>query len=308
MERARTERSRPDGSRRIGPYHLITRLDPNGPGQPPIPVRRFIGRSADGDRTVLISAPLDGADPGRFLAEADAGCRLLGPWVLPVAELAAPSETPWYASPYLPVLPLPVALAVHGGPLPERTVRALGAALAETLTGAHAIGITHAGLSPASVLLAWDGPRLTCFGAVRTAAPDGEQRTGLPGLEPGSLAPEQASGGRPRPPGDIYGLGAVLAYAATGHSVPDSAELPESLRSLVARCLARDAAARPTAPEVLRALPGASSTPMATVLDSAGVLLGPGWLPSRVVAAMARQSAEVLAAEVSTPISRTARI
>ncbi|WP_405664292.1 serine/threonine protein kinase [Streptomyces sp. NBC_01166] len=307
MERARTDRPHPDGPRRIGPYHLIARLDPSGPGQPPVPVRRFIGRSADGERTVLISAPLDGADPGRFLVEADAGRRLLGPWVLPVAELAAPPDAPWYAAPYLPVLPLPVALAVHGGPLPERTVRSLGAALAETLTGAHAVGITHAGLSPASVLLAWDGPRLTCFGAVRTAAPDGTGRTGLPGLEPGSLAPEQASGGRPRPPGDVYGLGAVLAYAATGHSVPDTSELPDSLRSLVARCLARDAAARPAAPEVLGALAGASSAPVATVLDPAGALLGPGWLPSRVVAAMARQSAEVLAAEVRTPISQTAR-
>ncbi|WP_405796558.1 serine/threonine protein kinase [Streptomyces sp. NBC_01506] len=303
MEQAPT-----DGARRIGPYHLITRLDPSGPGQLPVPVRRFIGRSADGDRTVLISTSLDGADPARFLVEADAGRRLLGPWVLPVAELAAPSETPWYASAYLPVLPLPVALALHGGPLPERTVRVLGTTLAETLAGAHAIGITHAGLSPASVLLAWDGPRLTCFGAVRAAAPDGERRTGLPGLEPGSLAPEQASGGRPRPPGDIYGLGAVLAYAATGHSVPDSAELPDSLRALVGRCLTREAAARPTAPEVLRALLAASPTPMATVLDSAGALLGPGWLPSRVVAAMARQSSEVLASEVRTPISQTARI
>ncbi|MFJ8861144.1 serine/threonine protein kinase [Streptomyces sp. NPDC102451] len=308
MERARAERSRPDGTRRIGPYHLVTRLDPSGPGQPPVPESRFIGRSADGDRTVLISTPLDGTDPERFRVEADAGRRLLGPWVLPVTELAAPSETAWYASPYLPVLPLPVALAVHGGPLPERTVRALGAALAETLAGAHAIGITHAGLSPASVLLAWDGPRLTCFGAVRAAAPDGERRTGLPGLEPGSLAPEQASGGRPRPAGDLYGLGAVLAYAATGHSVPDSAELPNSLRALVAHCLTRDAAGRPTAPEALNALAGVASTPMATVLDSAGVLLGQGWLPSRVVAALARQSAEVLAAEVRTPIPRTARI
>ncbi|MFB4423394.1 serine/threonine protein kinase [Streptomyces sp. QL37] len=307
MERARTDRPHPDGSRRIGPYHLIARLDPSGPGQPPVPVGRFIGRSADGDRTALISTPLDGADPGRFLVEADAGRRLLGPWVLPVAELAAPTDAPWYAAPYLPVLPLPVALAVHGGPLPERTVRSLGAALAETLTGAHAVGITHAGLSPASVLLAWDGPRLTCFGAVRAAAPDGTGRTGLPGLEPGSLAPEQAAGGRPRPPGDIYGLGAVLAYAATGHSVPDSAELPDSLRPLIARCLTRDAAARPAASEVLGALAGASSAPVATVLDPAGALLGPGWLPSRVVAAMARQSAEVLAAEVRTPISQTAR-
>ncbi len=301
MERAHTERPQGNSPRRIGPYHLITRLDPAGPGFPPAPERRFIARSADGDRTVLVRTPADGVDPERFLVEADAARRLLGPWVSPVAELSPPSDSPWYASPYLPSLPLPVALAVHGGPLPERTVRAVGIALAETLAGAHATGITHAGLSPAAVLLAGDGPRLTCFGAVRAAAPDGEQRSGLPGLEPGSLAPEQASGGRPRPPGDVYALGAVLAYAATGHTVPDSAELPEALRSLISRCLTRDPAARPTAAEVLHALPPASEAPESTVLDSSTSLLTPGWLPGRVVAAVARQSAEVLAAELRVP-------
>ncbi|MGW0556821.1 serine/threonine protein kinase [Streptomyces sp. NPDC002926] len=301
MERAHTERPQGHSPRQIGPYHLITRLDPAGPGFPPVPERRFIARSADGDRTVLVRTPLDGVDPGRFLVEADTGRRLLGPWVSPVAELSPPSDAPWYASPYLPSLPLPVALAVHSGPLPERTVRAIGTALAETLAGAHATGITHAGLSPAAVLLAGDGPRLTCFGAVRAAAPDGEQRSGLPGLEPGSLAPEQASGGRPRPPGDVYALGAVLAYAATGHTVPDRGELPESLRSLISRCLTRDPAARPTAAEVLHAMPPPSPAPAATVLDSSTSLLTPGWLPGRVVAAVARQSAEVLAAELRVP-------
>ncbi|MFK4596082.1 protein kinase family protein [Streptomyces pristinaespiralis] len=301
MERARTQQSRQGGPRGIGPYQLITRLDPTGPGLPPVPERRFVARSADGERTVLISAPLEAADPVRFLVEADAARRLVGPWVLPVTELSPTPESPWYATPYLPVLPLPVALAVHGGPLPEHTVRALGVALAETLAGAHAVGITHAGLSPAAVLLAWNGPRLTCFGAARAAAPDGEARTGIAGLEPGSLAPEAAAGGRPRPPGDIHGLGAVLAYAATGHTVPDSAELPESLRPLISRCLSRDAAARPTAAELLHALSPSSPAPTATVLDSAGSLLGPGWLPGRVVAAIARQSSQVLAAEVRTP-------
>ncbi|MBT2508559.1 serine/threonine protein kinase [Streptomyces sp. ISL-98] len=306
MERARTEQPRVDNPRRIGPYHLITRLDPAGPGFPPVPERRFVARSADGDRTVLISAPLETTAPGRFLVEADAARRLLGPWVCPVSEVSPPSEAPWYASPYLPALPLPVALSVHGGPLPERTVRAVGAALAETLAGAHAMGITHAGLSPAAVLLAGNGPRLTCFGAVRAAAPDGDRRTGLPGLEPGSLAPEQASGGRPRPPGDIYALGAVLAYAATGHTVPDRDELPESLRSLIARCLTRDPAGRPTAAEVLHALPPSSPAPTATELDSTASLITPGWLPGRVVAAVAHQSAKVLAAELRIPLpSRT---
>ncbi|ROQ32630.1 hypothetical protein EDD98_1622 [Streptomyces sp. PanSC19] len=298
MEQSRT---REESARRIGPYRLITRLDPPArPGRPgsPVPCRRFIARTDDGERTVLLSAPLPGADPARFAAEADAARRLLGAWIAPVTDLAAPGETPWYATPYLPALPLPVALAVHGGPLPEAIVRAVGAVLAEALAAAHAQGLTHAGVSPAAVLLTADGPRLTCFGAVRAAAPDGEPRTGLPGLDPGSLAPEQATGGRPRPPGDVHALGAVLAYAATGHTVPERDELPAGLRPVVSSCLARDPADRPTAADLTAAL--VPSTPHGTVLNSAGALLTPGWLPGRVVAALARQSSELLAAELPT--------
>ncbi|QGZ49171.1 serine/threonine protein kinase [Streptomyces sp. QHH-9511] len=295
------ERPRPheESARRIGPYRLITRLDPPAPHQGHVPCRRFVARSADGDRTVLLSAPLPGADPARFLTEARAGQRLIGPWITPVTEVSEPTGSPWYATPYLPLLPLPVAVAVHGGPLPEGTVRAFGAALAETLAAAHAQDVTHAGVSPAAVLLTADGPRLTCFGAVRAAVPDGEPRAGLPGLDPGALAPEQASGGRPRPAGDVYALGAVLAYAATGHTVPERSELPPALRQSVSGCLARDPANRPTAAELLTAL--APPTPHETVLSSAGSLLAPGWLPGRVVAALARQSSELLAAELPYP-------
>ncbi|MET9652717.1 serine/threonine protein kinase [Streptomyces sp. NPDC006460] len=289
------ERPRPheESARRIGPYRLITRLDPP---QGHTPCRRFVARSADGGRTVLLNAPLPGADPARFLAEAQAGQRLLGPWIAPVTEVSDTPASPWYATPYLPALPLPVALAVHGGPLPEETVRAVGTALAETLAAAHAQGVTHAGVSPSAVLLAADGPRLGCFGAVRAAAPEGEPRAGLPGLEPGTLAPEQTAGGRPRPAGDVYALGAVLAYAATGHTVPERSELPPALRPFVSACLTRDAAARPTAAALLADL--APPTPHETVLGSAASLLSPGWLPGRLVAALARQSSEILAAEL----------
>ncbi|QGV82535.1 serine/threonine protein kinase [Streptomyces ficellus] len=306
MERGRTDRPSRNGPRHIGPYQLITRLDPAGPGHPLAPERRFVARSADGARTVLVSAPLDGIDPGRFLVEALAARDAFAlPWVLPVTEVSTAADASWYATPYLPLLPLPVALAVHGGPLPEHSVRALGVALADSLAGAHAAGVTHAGVSPAAVLLAWDGPRLTCFGAVRAAAPDGERRSGRPGLEPGSLAPEMAAGGRPKPPGDIYGLGAVLAYAATGHTVPDRSELPDSLRSLVPRCLARDAAARPTAYEVRTVLAPASAAPTPTVLDSPASPMPQGWLPGRVIAALARQSAQLLSAEIPAPHTDT---
>ncbi|MGW1116178.1 serine/threonine protein kinase [Streptomyces tanashiensis] len=304
MEQART---REESARRIGPYRLITRLDPP---TATVSCRRFVACTRDGERTVLLNTPLPGTDPARFATEADAARRLLGPWIAPVTDLAAPGESPWYATPYVPALPLPVALAVHGGPLPEGSVRAVGVALAEALAAAHAQGLTHAGVSPAAVLLTADGPRLSCFGAVRAAGPDGEARTGLPGLEPGALAPEQASGGRPRPPGDVFALGAVLAYAATGHTVPERDELPPALRPVISSCLARDPADRPTAADLMAAL--APPTPHRTVLNSAGALLTPGWLPGRVVAALARQSSELLAAELPTdtdtataPSSRT---
>ncbi|EST39358.1 hypothetical protein N566_02415, partial [Streptomycetaceae bacterium MP113-05] len=222
----------------IGPYTVITRLD-DPASRIPVPEQRFLARSADGDRTVLVGAPLPGTDPGRFAVEAGAARYLLGQWASAPSELSGPGEPPWHARPYLPCLPLPTALAVHGGPLPEPTVRALGAALTEALTINHGQGLTHAGVSPAAVLVAGDGPRLGCFGAARAAAPDGTARSGLPGLEPGSLPPEQAAGGRPRPLGDLYALGAVIAYAATGHTVPERDRLPVALRGIVAACLSR---------------------------------------------------------------------
>ncbi|MGW6967449.1 serine/threonine protein kinase [Streptomyces zaomyceticus] len=293
MEQSRTQQ---ESARRIGPFRLITRLDPP---HSVLPCRRFVARTEDGEHTVLLNTPLPGTDPARFAAEAEAARFLLGPWIAPVTGVAGPGEAPWSASPYLPALPLPVALAVHGGPLPEATVRAVGAALAEALATAHGQGLTHAGVSPAAVLLTADGPRLTCFGTVRAASADGEPRTGLPGLDPGALAPEQASGGRPRPPGDVFALGAVLAYAATGHTVPERDELPPALRPVIASCLARDPADRPTAAALMTAL--APPSTHETVLNSGGSLLSPGWLPGRVVAALARQSSELLAAELPEP-------
>ncbi|MEU5129866.1 serine/threonine protein kinase [Streptomyces mobaraensis] len=328
------EPSGPGDPGRIGPYAVLGRLDAwvGGDltaGGPPAAVRaaghRFVARSRDGDRTVILTTPPAGTDPDRFRAEAEAARRLFGPWTAVVDEVgttAATSEgtpggdpAPWYTTPYVPSLPLPAALAAHGGPLPERTVRALGTALAEALAAVHTTGAAHAGVSPASVLLTSDGPRLTGYGAVRAATPPGPDGTGPVGLAPGTVPPEQLAGARPEPPGDVFALGAVLACAATGHTVPERDELPEGLRALVSACLARDPAHRPSVRRLLDELPGTApgfgpppvmdGPPEATVVDGgpsrAGTLLAPGWLPARVVAALVGQSAAVLAAEPAEP-------
>jgi hypothetical protein len=282
-------------SRHVGPYVLITPLD-DPRAKAPVPERRYIARSADGLHTVLLSLPLPGADTQSFLTEAEASRYLLGPCAAPATALAGPGEPPWYACPYTPVLPLPTALAVHGGPLPERTVRAMGVALAETLAVLHGQGLTFAGVSPSAVLLAGDGPRLSCFGAVRAAAPDGTRRSG-PGLEAGSLPPEQASGGRPRPLGDVYALGATLAYAASGYTTPERDELPPPFRSVISRCLSRDPSTRPQLAELIDCLAGGVATDTEAQNPSTP-LRTPGWLPGRVVAALAHQSAAVLMADI----------
>ncbi|MEV8064705.1 serine/threonine protein kinase [Streptomyces sp. NPDC085995] len=261
------EQLRQDDPPWTGPYATLARVDSERE-QERTPDRRYLARSADGLRTVMVCLPRSGADPTRWVVEAEGARRQSLPGFLPVTEVGGSATSPWYATPYLPRLTLPDALAAYGRPLPETAVRALGARLATALAAAHARGVTHAGLSPAAVLLGAEGPRLACFGAVRAAAPDGVDRRGAPGLDPGCLAPEQAQGGRPRPLGDIYALGAVLAYGSTGHTVPERAELPASLRPLIAACLSRDPAERPSAEQ------------MAAELAAGSTVMGGGGEPS----------------------------
>ncbi|MFF5854976.1 hypothetical protein ACFY8B_04940 [Streptomyces sp. NPDC012751] len=92
----------------MGPYTLITALD-DPRTRIPVPERRYIARGADGRHTVLLSLPHPGADPRRFLAEAEGSRYLLGPCAAPATALAtlgetapggtAPGETAWYARP-----------------------------------------------------------------------------------------------------------------------------------------------------------------------------------------------------------------
>ncbi|MFK4265693.1 outer membrane protein assembly factor BamB family protein [Streptomyces milbemycinicus] len=314
---------RHDDPRHVGPYVLIGRLEAALDDVPAVE-RRYIARPVSGDRTVQLTIPLaefdrDTAYAARFRAEAERARGLAGRvgWPAPATEVSGERERPvWHACPYQPGLPLPEALVAYGGPLPERTVRALGAAVAEALAQLHTAGLAHAGLTPWAVLVG-DQPRITGFGAVRAVAPDGQDRSGLPGLVAECTAPEQLTGGRPRPPGDVYALGAVLSYAAIGRLAAPPGELPEPLREAITACLAPDPADRPSAAALLAQLiRGATSDahapggelatlpgggPTATVLDGgaggAASLLGPGWLPGRVIAAMAGQAARVLATE-----------
>lgn len=293
----------PDDPRTVGEYRLLGRLGAGGMG------RVYLGRSRGG-RTVAVKVvhphlASDGEFRRRFRREIDAARRVGGTWTAPVLDADPDAPTPWVATGYVAGPPLHQAVAEHG-PLPEHTVRALGAGLAEALAAVHARGLVHRDVKPSNVLLTPAGPRLIDFGIAR--AMDGTTSltsTGVTVGSPGYMSPEQVLGREVGPASDVFSLGAVLAHAATGappfpgdnsaallykvvHEEPELDGLTGELRETVAACLAKDAAARPTPAEIVRRLAGASG--------AAGIVRT-GRLPGPVLEDVSRRAVELLELE-----------
>lgn len=295
------EALRQDDPGRFGPYTVLARLRETAASV------QYLARGAAGRELVVVTAarPALAALPAfrhRFDAEARIAGRLAGGWVAELTDAPAngPGEDdrPWTASAYVPALTLAEAIGT-AGPLPERAVRILGAGLAETLSRVHATGAVLQGLAPTTVLLAEDGPRLTAFGPLGAAAEAEAGPGGGLSVRLGYLTPEQLAGEAAGPASDLFVLGLLLAYAATGSTPladgdpaaaaeriaegdPELGGVPEALRELVARCLAKDPADRP----------GAGAVAAELALEGAAALAAGGWLPDRLSAAVAAQGVE----------------
>ena len=258
---------KPGDPQRIGPYRLVGRLGRGGMGHV------YLGLSAGGRPVAVkvIRADL-AADPEfrvRFAREVAAVRRVSGLFTALVVDADVNSPVPWLATAYVAGPSLAEAVT-GGGPMAARPALALAAGLAESLSAIHAAGVVHCDLKPSNVLLSPDGPRVIDFGISRAAGAVQAAGVGWVTGSPGFMSPEQALGGEIGPPSDIFSLGAVLAFAATGrgpfgrgsrpelayrlvYGLPDLAGLPTGLRPLVERCLAKDPGQRPTADEVLTA-------------------------------------------------------
>ncbi|MBK3574778.1 serine/threonine protein kinase [Streptomyces sp. MBT65] len=288
----------------VGPYRLLGRLGSGGMG------RVYLGRSAGG-RTVAVKIvhphfALDEEFRARFRREVDAARRVGGAWTAPVLDADPEAAVPWVATAYAAGPSLSGAVA-DGGPLPTATVRALGAGLAEALTAVHELGLVHRDVKPSNVLLTLDGPLLIDFGIAR--ATDGTASltsTGVSVGSPGYMAPEQILGKGATGASDVFSLGAVLAYAATGespfpgdssaallykvvHEEPQLGEMDGELRELALACLVKDPAARPTPGEVARRL----------APDGAVRLVAGGWLPGALVEQVSRSAVQLLNLEAA---------
>ncbi|MGT2526689.1 serine/threonine-protein kinase [Streptomyces nojiriensis] len=150
----------------IGGNRLLGRLGSGGMGTV------YLGRSPAGTLVAVKVIRADhGADPAfraRFRREAEAAAGLTGRWVVPVIAADPEAREPWLATPFVPGPSLSEAVSGYGA-LPARSVRILGARLAEALAEVHAAGLVHRDVKPGNVLLAPDGPRLIDFGIARAA-------------------------------------------------------------------------------------------------------------------------------------------
>jgi hypothetical protein len=305
---------RPADPAMVGPYRLLGRLGAGGMGQV------FLARSPGGRLVAVKVIRPELADEtgfrARFAREVAAARNVGGIFTALVVDADTEGPVPWLATAYVPG-PSLTELVHEQGPLPAGAVLTLAAGLAEGLGAIHAAGVVHRDLKPSNVLLAHDGPRVIDFGISRALESTMMTTTGMVLGSPGFMSPEQARGETVGPPSDVFSLGAVLAYAATGqgpfgsgptpallyrvvNEAPRLDGVPPQVRPVIDSCLAKDPAARPTSAQLLTQLGGADlSTDWLPALHSA--TLQQYAAPFPTPAPGGREPAAVAAAPESAP-------
>jgi hypothetical protein len=296
----------------VGGFPLLARLGAGGMG------RVYLARTPAGRplavKTILPDVAAAADFEQRFAREIRNSDRVRSPWTVSVVDFSPPGHRPpWLATEYVAAPSLADWVTAHG-PLPAPALPALAGELAAALAAVHACDLTHRDVKPSNVLLARERPMLIDFGIARATDDSRHTRTGGVIGSPGYLAPEQALRGAAGAPGDVFSLGAVLVFAATGHGpfeqpgealsaaslmyrivheTPRLDGVPGELLPVVRRCLAKEPDQRPVGSELTALLPRLAA-------DA-------GWqssLPSGLaedIAARAVEAGELIAAAAAAP-------
>jgi serine/threonine-protein kinase len=217
---------------------------------------------------VLHSAHAD--DPAsfaRFLREARLAARLTHPNVATVHDYGEEWLSPERRGEQVAFLvmelvdgePLSALLRREGRLTPARTMRIVRDTAAG-LAAAHAAGVVHRDVKPSNLLVGPDGSvTITDFGIAWSRSSDPLTGTGNVMGTAQYLSPEQARGTTAGPASDVYALGLVAYECLAGRRpfdgasavqvalmhasrtpAPLPADVPEKVRELVARMLAKD--------------------------------------------------------------------
>ncbi|MFF3640570.1 protein kinase [Streptomyces sp. NPDC002564] len=257
--------------RHVGPYRLLALIGTGGMGEVYLARAPGPGAPLVAVKTVRPDLDVDREFRIRFRREIAAARAVSGPGTAALLDGDADTAVPWLATEYVAGPSLADAVR-RCGPLPVGAVRALGARLARALASVHAAQVLHRDLKPGNVLLTAEGPTLIDFGIAQAFDATALTAAGMVVGTPGFMAPEQIEGGHAVvPASDVFTLGAVLCFAATGRGPFDDQELasvifritqgdadlsavPEDLREAVAACLSPSPGDRPTATQLAERL------------------------------------------------------
>jgi eukaryotic-like serine/threonine-protein kinase len=256
----------PDDPVRVDRYEVLGVLGSGGMG------RVYLGR-ADGRLVAVKVVRAEFADSKefrrRFARELEAVGRIGAAHTAALVDSQAEATRPWMATEFVPGVCLADASG-PGRPLEPAAVWRLASGAADALGAIHRAGVVHRDLKPANVILALDGPKVIDFGVSRSLDLSQLTMTGQQIGTPSYMAPEQALAGTVNEASDIFGLGALLCFAATGaapfgsgnpaevtyrivYQEPDLSALAAAdgrLARLVERCLAKDPGDRPGAADL----------------------------------------------------------
>lgn len=280
--------------RRIGPFEVLGRLGAGGMGLV------YLARSASGRRVAIKTVRTELAEDQlfrvRFTREVEAARAVSGFYTAAVVDADPRAAVPWLATAYVPA-PSLEEIVNECGPLPAQAVRWFAAGVAEALQSIHGAGLVHRDLKPSNVLVVEDGPRVIDFGIASGVSNTRLTMTNVAVGTPAYMSPEQAKDSRSvTGASDVFSLGSMLVFAATGHPPfhganpvetvfmllregPDLEGLPDELRPLIESCMQMEATARPNPADLQAQLAphlfGSGS-------DDSGT--ASAWLPEKAVA------------------------
>ncbi|QOV37676.1 serine/threonine-protein kinase [Streptomyces ferrugineus] len=279
--------------RRIGPFEVLGRLGAGGMGLV------YLARSASGRRVAIKTVRTELAEDQlfrvRFTREVEAARAVSGFYTAAVVDADPRAAVPWLATAYVPA-PSLEEIVNECGPLPAQAVRWLAAGVAEALQSIHGAGLGHRDLKPSNVLVVEDGPRVIDFGIASGVSNTRLTMTNVAVGTPAYMSPEQAKDSRSvTGASDVFSLGSMLVFAATGHPPfhganpvetvfmllregPDLEGLPDELRPLIESCMQMEATGRPNPADLQAQL---APHLFGSGTDDSGT--ASAWLPERAV-------------------------